>query len=126
MILDTHVWLWYLEANENLRQSIKSAILEGSQDCLVSSISVWEVLLLHEKGRYSLGPNPVQRVREMLTAPGISVADLTAEIAILSRSLPFNHDDPADRFIAATAKAYGLPLATDDVNLRSLKWLKTI
>lgn len=126
MVLDTHVWLWYLEANSNLRPDLKAAILSSSQDCLVSPISVWEVLLLHEKGRYSLGPSPEQRVRDMLNVPGIAVAEFSTEIAVLSRSLQFSHEDPADRFIAATAKAYGLPLATDDANLKTLKWLKTV
>jgi PIN domain nuclease of toxin-antitoxin system len=44
----------------------------------------------------------------------------------LSRQLDLVHQDPADRFIAATAVYYDLVLATVDKNLTSASFLKTI
>lgn len=73
-----------------------------------------------------MASKPERQIRQMLNAAPIRIAELTGEIVFLSRSLDFEHEDPADRFLAATAKAYGVPFATDDKNLRRLKWLKTV
>ncbi len=53
-------------------------------------------------------------------------AVLNNEIALLSRQIDLPHQDPADRFIAATAVFYQLTLATVDSNLTSSSWLKTV
>jgi PIN domain nuclease of toxin-antitoxin system len=51
---------------------------------------------------------------------------LSNEIAILSRQLDLVHQDPADRFIAATAVHYGLILATVDENLVKASCVETL
>ena len=56
----------------------------------------------------------------------VKEARLTYEIAVLSRQLEFSHQDPADRFIAATAIYLNLYLATVDNRLTELDWLSTI
>jgi PIN domain nuclease of toxin-antitoxin system len=57
-------------------------------------------------------------VNEALTKPGISLMPLTSEIAIESSNLPGNlHGDPADRIIAATARAWNATLLTKDQRL---------
>ena len=56
----------------------------------------------------------------------LKVIPLDLEIALLSRSLPYRHEDPADRFIAATAHRLGVPLATSDARLLGLPWLLTL
>ena len=53
-------------------------------------------------------------------------APLTKEIAILSRQIQLPHQDPADRFIAATALHYQLTLATVDRHLTNASWLPTL
>ncbi|MGB7710854.1 MAG: PIN domain-containing protein [Microcoleus sp.] len=47
-------------------------------------------------------------------------------IAILSREIALPHQDPADRFISATAIYYGLTLATVDANLTGNSALQTL
>lgn len=54
------------------------------------------------------------------------VVPVDTDITILSRTLAFKHDDPADRIIAATAYKAAQPLATLDEKLTSLPWLVTI
>ena len=57
-------------------------------------------------------------VRTALTKPGISLAQLTPEIAIESSHLPGElHGDPADRILAATARVIGATLLTKDRRL---------
>ena len=92
----------------------------------LSPISVWEVLILADKGRIELDSEPLVWVKRYLRSVDFKEARLTHEIAILSRKIELSHQDPADRFIAATALNLDLILATVDSRLTGLDWLPTI
>jgi PIN domain nuclease of toxin-antitoxin system len=126
LLLDTHIWIWYLLGNPRLSETLQKAISEGTNEPWLSPISIWETLLLAEKGRLILEPTPTQWVQNSLQIFDTKEAPLSNEIAILSRQLELAHQDPADRFIAATAVHYGLTLATVDGNLTAASCLKTL
>jgi len=84
------------------------------------------VLLLAEKGRISLQSNPIDWIEQSIKALPICEAPLNRQIAILSRQIELPHQDPADRFIAATALYHQLQLATVDIHLTSAAWLPTL
>ena len=92
----------------------------------LSPISIWETLILAEKGRISLQPDPVTWVNLALKTLETREAQMNHAIAILSREIPLPHQDPGDRFIAATAIYYGLKLATVDANLTGNSVLQTL
>ena len=59
--------------------------------------------------------------------PGLTVLDITADIAALTLLFPATFPkDPADRIIGATARAHGLPLVTKDGNMQESPLLRTI
>lgn len=125
MVIDTHVFIWYAAGDARLPSPIRSKMEADPDSVWVPSICIWEALLLAERGKLTLqGKHPERTIRAMLKASSFREAPLTSEIAILSRTLAFQHNDPADRFIAATAKALGQPLATSDARLRALRWIK--
>jgi len=72
---------------------------------------------LAKKGRISLQPDAVTWVNLALKTLKTREAQINHAIAILSRQIPLPHQDPADRFIIATAIYYELTLATVDANL---------
>jgi len=123
IVLDTHIWVWFHNGNNRLSPAVASQICS---DTVISVASVWEVILLIEKGRLQSTMSPDNTVRRWLEVAPMRVAPIDTEIVTLSRSLQFNHDDPADRFIAATAFHFSAPLATVDARLSGLPWLKTI
>lgn len=47
----------------------------------------------------------------------VKEASLNYEVSIQSRMLDLSHEDPADRFLAATAVVYDLTLVTADERL---------
>ena len=49
-----------------------------------------------------------------------------ARYPFLAHRLPLTHKDPADRFLAATAKVLGLVLATQDQDLLGLGDIQTL
>src|SRR5439155_23813875 len=86
----------------------------------LSPVSVWELRLLHDKGRVHLMPDAVSWIIESISRMNIREAPLTFEIALAISSLNLPHNDPADGFIAATAKIFGLTLVTADEQLAAL------
>jgi PIN domain nuclease of toxin-antitoxin system len=126
LLLDTHIWLWYLLGNERLSTQLQTTIPAATTELWLSPISIWETLLLAEKGRISLQPHPIAWVNLALNTLEIREASLNHHIAILSRQIELPHKDPGDRFIAATAVYYQLTLATVDTNLTGSSWLQTL
>lgn len=86
-------------------------------------MSVWEALTLMQKGRVRVeNPNAwVERAAEQLRE-----APLTQEIVRIGMALPLPHADPADRFLAATAKVLKLTLVTADQRLLGLGEIATL
>jgi PIN domain nuclease of toxin-antitoxin system len=93
--------------------------LLGASDTekFLSPISVWETLILAERGRLALEPDPESWVRTQLRRGPVRQIPLDQEIAIQSRNLLITHQDPTDRFIAATARVHELLLVTADERL---------
>ena len=121
LLLDTHIILWSAAEPEKLSENIINELESDSNELWFSPISVWEILLLAEKDRISLGPDIIKSVREIFRALPFKEAALNHEIAIQSRLVQLPHQDPADRFLAATAVVYDLTLVTADSRLLAVK-----
>ena len=126
LLLDTHIWLWYLLGNPKLSIELQQLINTETTELWLSPISIWETIILAEKGKIILKPNAAQWIDRALTTLEVIEAPLTREIAILSRQIQLPHQDPADRFISATALHYQLTLATIDRHLTNASWLPTL
>lgn len=114
LLLDTHIWLWSLLDPDRLSDRARSHLTNPANTLALSPVSVWEALVLAEKGRVLLHPDPWSWVRNALAVRPVRAMPLTFDVALASRSIRLGHDDPADRFIAATAMVHGLTLVTAD------------
>jgi PIN domain nuclease of toxin-antitoxin system len=121
LLLDTHIILWSAAEPEKLSQNITEELKNDLNELWFSPISVWEILLLAEKGRISLGPDIEKSVREIFRKIPLDEAPLNQEVAIKSRLVRLSHQDPADRFLAATAIVYDFTLVTADSRIISAK-----
>jgi PIN domain nuclease of toxin-antitoxin system len=121
LLLDTHIWRWSLSAPDKLGKRLRAALGRSGTELWLSPISVWELLVLAERGRIKLAPDPRQWVTEALHRTPAHEAPLNHQVAIRSREILPTHEDPADRFLAATALVYDLTLATADETLIRLK-----
>src|SRR5881409_1571306 len=88
-----------------------AARAEARDGIAIASITFWEVALLIDGGRVTLHGSTEAFLKQVAQRPRLFVLDLSPEIAALAFQFPpdFPHD-PADRIIAATARAHGLPL----------------
>jgi len=117
LLLDTHVILWCIAEPEKLPGKVAEELESKSNDLWFSPVSVWEILLLAEKGRVVLGNDNEKGVRKIFRHLPLREAVINMEVAIQSRHIVLAHQDPADRFIAATGMVYGLTLVTADRRL---------
>jgi len=122
-LLDTHIWLWSLLEPNKLGNRLQRELQEPGNEQWLSPISVWEATVLQRKGRLLIPGNAVDWFERSLG--GLHEAPLTHEIALLAEKLPL-HGDPADRFLAATAKVLGLTLVTADERLLGLGTIRTL
>ena len=126
LLLDTHIWLWSLLEPSRIAKRTRSALTRPSAERWISPISLWEVITLYEKGRLELNTDARSWLRQALKAAPISEAPLTNEVVFATRDIVLPHHDPADAFIAATAKVFNLTLVTADRRLLACKTIATI
>ena len=117
MLLDTHIWLWALLDPARLSRAVRALLASPAETLRLSPISVWEAVMLAERGRIALEPDPRRWLDRALATAPVAEAPLTFEVAMASRSIALEHRDPADRFIAASALVFGLTLVTADARL---------
>lgn len=126
LLLDTHVWIWSLTASRKLGRRIARELASARNELWLSPVSVWEALLLAEAGRISLPPDPHRFLENVLAEQGYREAPLSHEIALESRRLSLATEDPADRFLAATARIHDLTLVTADERLLACREIRTL
>lgn len=117
LLLDTHVWAWSLLDPDRLSRQVKAALGDPDSELWLSPVSTWEMMLLIERGRMEVDRPAAEWVREVLERVPMREAELNHAVALRSRAVSLPHDDPADRFLAATASVYDLTLVTADRRL---------
>lgn len=126
LLLDTHIWLWSLLEPERLSRRVTAALRSRENEIWLSPISTWELLMLVERGRVVLDTDPQRWLEKATSIAPMREAPLTHEIARESRRVEVPHQDPADRFIAATAKVLSLTLVTADSRLIGSKGFSSL
>jgi PIN domain nuclease of toxin-antitoxin system len=126
LLLDTHVWIWMLLEPQRIAPGAVRQLEDSDNELWLSPISVWEALLLLQRGRVRVGLEPGVWFAQALRAMPVRDANLTREIVLASRSVDLHHEDPADRLIAATAAVLGLTLVTADERLLASTHWRTL
>lgn len=129
IVLDTHAWVWWVSDPARLSPAAREAAGRAAEDgqLYVSTISVWEVGLLVQRGRLRLSLDVEDWVSYCEALPFLQFVPVNNAIAMKSVRLPGPlHSDPADRIIIATALITGADLVTKDERILAYPYVTTI
>jgi PIN domain nuclease of toxin-antitoxin system len=119
LILDTHVWLAVTQGRGVAPRVAKriDAAAEAAE-LYVAAITPWEVAMGVRRGRIRIGGNTLHWIEEALQRSKTAIASLVPAIAVDAVELPaWDHGDPSDRLIVATARHLGAVLVTADTEI---------
>jgi PIN domain nuclease of toxin-antitoxin system len=112
-LLDTHTFLWAIAGDDRLSRRARQ-LYTGSTDLWLSVVSVWEILIKVQAGRFHLpepaGPYLVRK----LAKDRIGVLPTTLNHVLRTESLPLHHRDPFDRLLIAQSIEEKWPIITAD------------
>jgi len=129
IVLDTHVWIWWLSNPKTLSQRAQTAVTTAMGDgtVFISSISTWEVALLAARDRLRLTMEVSDWIAKSEVLPFVTFVPVDNAIALRAVSLPGSfHKDPADRIIIATALNLGAAVVTRDDRILKYRHVKAI
>ena len=137
IILDTHVWVRWVEDPEQLSEAQREAIDANEREdngIGICATSLWEIAKLVEYGRLNLSYDLPDWFSIALAYPGVRILGLTPAIAIRSTSIvervnrgqPEQINDPSDQIIIATAIVHDCLLVTSDAKIIAYPDVRTI
>ena len=102
IVLDTHIWIWWVHGDPRLPQDYREYI-DSQSEIGVCAISCWEVAKLVQLRRINVPGSIDQWLSQALSYPAVLLLPLSPEVAAESTRLPGGfHRDPADQIIVAT------------------------
>lgn len=113
LLLDTSTLIWALADPARLSDDARTA-LDGDDDLLVSSATVWEITTKHRLGRLPMVTDLVNDWDDVLDRFGFVPVAITHAHAHRAASYPVDHADPFDRMLAAQSELDDLPIISID------------
>lgn len=114
LLLDTHVFLWFISGDARLPTDWRESIRDADNAVYLSVVSLWEALVKYRLGKLPL-PHPpesylpTQRARHQIASLSLDEASV-CHLSIL----PAAHRDPFDRMLVCQALEHGLSIVTVD------------
>jgi len=115
LLLDSHVLLWWLEANPRLAKEHRALLEHPSHIVYASSVSVAELQIKAALGKLGLPDDPLGVV---IAEEGLEEIEFRSDHGDVLRSLPPIHRDPFDRMLIAQALVEDCVLVTSDPAIR--------
>jgi len=117
MLLDTHVFLWWISDSTKLSNLARETIADERNEPIFSVVSGWEIAIKVGVGKLELPDTPGKFVTEQISRNDVEVLPIYLGHALRLHALPDHHRDPFDRLLAAQAIVEGIPLLSADLHL---------
>jgi PIN domain nuclease of toxin-antitoxin system len=111
-LLDTHAFLWWLYDSARLSARAREILADESNILLLSSASVWELIIKIQSGKLRIPEEPEHFVATRLALHSMDSLSVKLEHSLRVYTLPGHHKDPFDRMLVAQALWEGLPIIT--------------
>ncbi|MBD2134350.1 type II toxin-antitoxin system VapC family toxin [Sphaerospermopsis sp. FACHB-1094] len=124
IILDTHIFLWFITNNKRLADQYYDAISNQDNEIYLSVVSVWEATIKYQLGKLPLPASPeiyLPQQREKHLISSLSITETT--ITQLAK-LPPVHNDPFDRLLLCQSLEHDFIIMTEDKAILSYSMVK--
>jgi PIN domain nuclease of toxin-antitoxin system len=119
--------LWWAIDPDQLSQVAAEAVREMEhRGGFASAISIWELGIKVQRGKLDLGIPIEEFAHRIATRTKVELLPVTTATWRRSLELAWDHRDPADRVIVATAIGQGVPLVTADAEIRRFQGVTCI
>jgi PIN domain nuclease of toxin-antitoxin system len=126
IVLDTHVWVWWLSKPEKITRKAERAITKADR-IGVPAICAWEVAMKAEAKKLRFDRPYEVWIEEALTADArIELVPLLPRMSVEAVRLSWDHPEPADRMIVASARVLEAPLITSDQTIHEARLVRCI
>jgi PIN domain nuclease of toxin-antitoxin system len=119
LLLDTHVFLWYISADPQLPVAFRDAIPDPANEVYLSVASVWQAVIKYALGKLSLPEAPAEYLPQQCEAHRIATLPVEEAALVHLARLPPLHRDPFDRIRIAQVLQHGLKFASVDDAVRA-------
>ena len=113
-LLDTHAFLWWINDDPRLSDTVRELVGNGESELFLSAASGWEIAIKMRLGRLEVREDPEQFIFEQLALNDIAVLPISMNHALRTAALPDHHRDPFDRMLVAQSQIEQLPIVTAD------------
>ncbi|MFL6207933.1 MAG: type II toxin-antitoxin system VapC family toxin [Pyrinomonadaceae bacterium] len=117
LLLDTHIFIWWADEPERLSSAALAALADGTNDLILSVVSIWELQLKIQLGKLKLSQPLIELVKSQQETNGLQVLSLELPHVLALDTLPPHHKDPFDRLLIAQSIVADLTLVTADDKL---------
>lgn len=127
IVLDTHALLWWALDPQALSDTARDLCDQMErQGGYASAISLWELGTKVRSGKLDMGISISEFARRVQRTGVVEFVPVDVTTWLRSLALEWDHRDPADRVIVATALLKGHALLTKDQVVRAFSGVETI
>ena len=121
ILLDTHIFLWYITANKKLSNKHLKYITDIKNEIFLSAASVWECCIKQQLGKLEFPYEASEYLSEKRILHNINSITIDEESIKHLIKLPKIHKDPFDRIIICQTMEHKMKLITIDKNIKKYK-----
>jgi len=114
LLLDTHSFLWFVNDDPQLSETVLALIEEPTNLVFLSVGSLWEMAIKVSIGKLTISAPFDEFIREQLAINNFVLLDVSIPHTMQVTSLPFHHRDPFDRLLIAQSLVEQIPIISID------------
>lgn len=114
LLLDTHAFLWLMEAPEKLSAKALDACQNSENELWLSLANVWELQIKLQLGKLRLEADLAEILESQSPEGQLRLLPIELEHILELGALPSLHRDPFDRLLVAQARLTGAHLVSTD------------
>ena len=117
IVLDTSVIIFWTTDRTKLSQAAVNAI-NDADPIVISSMSIWEIAWKVKLGKLIMPISSEELVKRLEKTERVQILPVDVEMWLKNTELEWDHRDPADRTIVATAMLLDADLVASDREMR--------